>query len=205
MKKTVLVAGAVGVIGRSVLAYYEDKDVNLIAISRTKPDFATRATHLPLDLMDPSSSDDYSAVLSSVTHLVFAAYQEKPTPAELVDVNMLMLQNLVEALENHSPGFQHVTLMQGGKAYGCHIGPFPSPAKESDPRHMPPNFYYNREDFLREYSRGKNWSWTAPAPGGCDRYGRGQPHEPADEYCGIWFDCKSPGRTYVLPRISRSI
>lgn len=115
MKKTVLVAGAVGVIGRSVLAYYEDKDVNLIAISRTKPDFATWATHLPLDLLDPSSSEEHSAALSSVTHLVFAAYQEKPTPAELVDVNMQMLQNLIEALEKHSPDFQHVTLMQGGK------------------------------------------------------------------------------------------
>ncbi|EMO8842686.1 SDR family oxidoreductase [Citrobacter freundii] len=164
MKKTVLVAGAVGVIGRSVLAYYEDKDVNLIAISRTKPDFATWATHLPLDLLDPSSSEEHSAALSSVTHLVFAAYQEKPTPAELVDVNMQMLQNLIEALEKHSPGFQHVTLMQGGKAYGCHIGPFSSPAKESDPRHMPPNFYYNQEDFLREHSREKSWSWTALRP-----------------------------------------
>lgn len=46
-------------------------------------------------------------------------------------------QHLIESLEKLSPGFQHVTLMQGGKAYGCHIGPFPSPAKESDPRHMP--------------------------------------------------------------------
>jgi NADP-dependent 3-hydroxy acid dehydrogenase YdfG len=38
--KTVVVAGAVGVIGRGVLAHYEDKGVNLVAVSRRAPDFA---------------------------------------------------------------------------------------------------------------------------------------------------------------------
>ncbi|WP_201703635.1 hypothetical protein [Paraburkholderia kirstenboschensis] len=87
---------------------------------------------------------------------MFAAYQEKPTPAELVEVNLRMLKNMGKVMEKHAPNLQHVTLMQGGKAYGVHIGPIPSPAKESDPRHMPPNFYYDQEDFLRESSFGKS-------------------------------------------------
>lgn len=143
MKKTVVVAGAVGVIGRGVLNHFEHQDVELIALSRRAPDFPTRARHIAVDLTDRAACEAQLAQLTDATHLVFAAYQEKPTPAELVEVNLLMLQNLVETLETHAPGLQHVALMQGGKAYGAHIGPFPSPAKESDPRHMPPNFYYD--------------------------------------------------------------
>lgn len=164
MKKRIIVAGAVGVIGRGVLAHFEDQDVELIALSRRKPDFPTRAQHLPVDLTDRDSCEKWLAQVPDATHLVFAAYQEKPTPAELVEVNLLMLKNLVEVLEAKAANLQHVTLMQGGKAYGAHIGPFPSPAKESDPRHMPPNFYYDQEDFLRSASQGKQWSWTALRP-----------------------------------------
>jgi len=164
MKKTVVVAGAVGVIGRGVLSHFEHQDVELVAISRRKPDFAGRARHLPVDLTDRQSCETLLAQIPEATHLVFAAYQEKPTPTELVETNLLMLKNLVEVLESHAPQLQHITLMQGGKAYGAHIGPFPSPAKESDPRHMPPNFYYDQEDFLRERSQGKPWSWTALRP-----------------------------------------
>ncbi|SKC99489.1 Nucleoside-diphosphate-sugar epimerase [Burkholderia sp. CF099] len=173
--KTIVVAGAVGVIGRGVLAHYEDKDVKLVAISRRVPDFPTRAQHLQVDLLDRASCETLLAKIPDATHLVFAAYQEKPTPAELVEVNLQMLKNLVEVVEKHAPNLQHISLMQGGKAYGVHIGPFPSPAKESDVRHMPPNFYYDQEDFLRERSAGKTWSWTAFRPEGVAGVAVGNP------------------------------
>ena len=38
--------------------------------------------------------------------------------------------------------------MQGSKWYGNHLGPYLTPARETDPRHMPPNFYYDQQDFL---------------------------------------------------------
>jgi nucleoside-diphosphate-sugar epimerase len=163
--KTVVVAGAVGVIGRGVLAHFEnDRDVELIAISRRAPDFPTRARHLSVDLTDRASCERVLSQLTGATHLVFAAYQACKTQAEQVEVNMTMLRNMVEVIEAHAPGLRHIALMEGGKAYGAHIGPFPSPAKESDPRHMPPNFYYDQEDFLRDGSVGKSWSWTAFRP-----------------------------------------
>jgi nucleoside-diphosphate-sugar epimerase len=174
--KTVVIAGAVGVIGRGVLAHYEDKDVNLVAVSRRAPDFPTRARHLPVDLLDRNSSEKFLSQVPDATHLVFAAYQEKPTPAELVEVNLLMLKNMVEVMEKHAPNLRHITLMQGGKAYGVHLGAMPlSPAKESDPRHMPPNFYYDQEDFLRDRSVGKAWSWTAFRPEGVAGLAVGNP------------------------------
>ncbi|MFO1150839.1 MAG: SDR family oxidoreductase [Alsobacter sp.] len=163
--KTVIVAGAVGVIGRAVLAHFDTlPNVRVLAISRRAPDFPTRAQHLPVDLLDPASCRALLAAHKDVTHIVYAAYQEKLDLAEQVPPNLAMIRNLVETVEAASPALRHVTLMQGGKAYGCHLGAFPSPGKESDPRHMPPNFYYDQEDFLRDASRGKAWTWTALRP-----------------------------------------
>jgi nucleoside-diphosphate-sugar epimerase len=75
-----------------------------------------------------------------------------------------MLRNLVEVVESAAPGLSHISLMQGTKAYGCQFGPFKTPARETDPRHLPPNFYYDQEDFLRDRQRGKSWSWSALRP-----------------------------------------
>jgi NADP-dependent 3-hydroxy acid dehydrogenase YdfG len=72
--KTVVVAGAVGVIGRGVLAHFEDKDVKLVAVSRRAPDFPTRAQHLPVDLTDRESCEALLSKVTHATHLVFAAY-----------------------------------------------------------------------------------------------------------------------------------
>jgi nucleoside-diphosphate-sugar epimerase len=102
--------------------------------------------------------------IGDVTHIVFGAYVEKPTAAEKSAVNLALLRNLLDVVEEVSPGLRHVTLYQGGKAYGADLGPFKTPAREDDPRLMPPNFYYDQEDFLRERSAGKGWSFTALRP-----------------------------------------
>ncbi len=163
--KTYVVAGAVGVIGRAVLAYLDQQqDIEVIAVSRRAPDFPTKAKHVSIDLLDEADCAAKAQQFAGVTHVVYAAYQEKFDLSELVPPNLGMIRNLVTTIEKASPCLRHVTLMQGGKAYGCHLGPFPSPGKESDSRHMPPNFYYDQEDFLRESSRGKNWTWTALRP-----------------------------------------
>lgn len=163
--KTILVAGAVGVIGRAVLAHYEQqKDVRVIGLSRRRPEFQTRAEHISVDLLDEADTVSKLAGDHNTTHIVYAAYKELPTRHELVAPNLAMLRNVVKAVEQASPSLKHVTLMQGGKAYGCHLGPFPTPAREDDPRHISPNFYYDQEDFLREDSVGKNWSWSALRP-----------------------------------------
>lgn len=54
--------------------------------------------------------------------------------------------------------------MQGGKAYGSHLGGFMTPALETDPRHMPPDFYYDQEDLLRAMQQGAGWAWTVFRP-----------------------------------------
>ncbi len=163
--KTVLVAGAVGVIGRAVVDHLSRvADTRVIGLSRRKPDFQTSAEYVQVDLDDPANAMSVLGKFKETTHLVFAAYQARDDAYEQVKTNMTLLRNFVEPVVQSAAGLAHVGLMQGGKAYGCHLGPFPTPAKESDARHVPPNFYYDQEDFLREASRGKAWSWTAFRP-----------------------------------------
>jgi nucleoside-diphosphate-sugar epimerase len=165
MKKKLVVAGAVGVIGRTAISHFEKlDDWDVVGLSRSRPDFTTRATHISVDLLHPEASIEALSGQNDITHIVFAALQFRQNLAEQVAPNRALLANLVRAVEKASPKLQRVILMQGGKAYGCHLGPFRTPAKESDPRHMPPNFYYAQEDFLRSESKGKGWDWTVLRP-----------------------------------------
>ncbi len=165
MDKKVVIAGAVGVIGRTAVSHFEKLEGwTVIGLSRSKPDFPMRARHISVDLLDEDATRRALSGLNDITHIVFAALQFHSSLAEQVAPNLALLANLVHAIEDASPALQHVTLMQGGKAYGCHLGPFRTPAKESDPRHMPPNFYYAQEDFLRSNRVGKSWTWTVLRP-----------------------------------------
>ena len=115
--------------------------------------------------VDLSSPDDCLAKLQhlEITHLFFAAY------AGSVDVhaNLLLLHNVMMVIDT-SPTLQHVHLVQGTKWYGYGVlpGKFKTPALESDPRCMPPNFYYNQQDFITDKvsSSSCQWTWSACRP-----------------------------------------
>lgn len=167
-----LVVGALGVVGRANVEYLTSlPDWDVVALSRRKPDFETSATFVSGDLM---KADDCRAALQDhrkFTHVIFAALHEQPslvsgwTEADHVRTNVAMLTNLLDVVEETSPSLKHFSLMHGGKAYGVHLGPPPRvPSRESDPRTMPPNFYFDQEDLLVERQRGKNWSWTVFRP-----------------------------------------
>lgn len=66
-----------------------------------------------------------------------------------------MLRNLMEVLEPAASGLQHVSLMQGTKAYGAHLGPYKTPARETDPRIISPLFYYPQQGYLAALASGK--------------------------------------------------
>ena len=165
MKKKIIIAGVSGVIGRAVLEKFEaDPKFAVVGLSRSSPNFDMATAHISVDLTDQDDCWRKLKQQTDVTHVAFASYVEKVSLHEQVGPNLTMLKNLIEILEEASPSLEHVTLFQGGKAYGCHLGAFKTPAKETDPRHMPPNFYYDQEDFLRSQSLGKLWSWTALRP-----------------------------------------
>ena len=72
--------------------------------------------------------------------------------------------NSVGVIEPVSPTLERVILVQGGKYYGVHLGPHKTPSKETDPRHLPPNFYYNQQDFITALQAGKSWHYTMLRP-----------------------------------------
>jgi nucleoside-diphosphate-sugar epimerase len=170
-RNKVLITGALGLVGRSAVEHFAAlPDWEVLGLSRRKPDFAARASFLPLDLADSAGCVAALRDHADITHIVYAAVHEKAdltrgwTEADQVAVNLAMLRNVIEAVETAAPNLRHITLMQGTKAYGVHLGPFKVPAKETSPRYMPPNFYYEQEDWLRTRQAGKAWTWTILRP-----------------------------------------
>jgi nucleoside-diphosphate-sugar epimerase len=163
--RTAVIAGATGVVGRYLLEHLlQQGGWRLIAVSRRKPDVAGDYRHIAADLTDVDDCRAKLGGLRDVTHVFFAAFAERTDSAEHVAINTALLANLVEAIEAASPQLQHVNLVEGTKWYGSHLGPFKTPAKEDDPRHLPPNFYYDQQDYLEQRQRGKRWGWSAARP-----------------------------------------
>jgi len=175
MKKA-LVAGALGVSGRALVQHLLTLgDWEVIGLSRRKADFETRARHVAVDLLNRPDVEALLSELPDVTHIFYAALQFGMSFFEEIAPNLGMLRNLVEATERSSSSLRKVVLLEGAKYYGAHLGPYKTPAKESDPRHMPPNFYYDQEDYLIAQSSGKTWSWTALRPSSICGFAVGNP------------------------------
>jgi nucleoside-diphosphate-sugar epimerase len=175
-RKTALLAGATGVVGRNLLRQLvSDPEWDVIAVSRRAPDIEGDYRHIAADLLYPPDAGTKLGGLRDVTHVFFAAYIEKPSWAEMVAPNMALLTNLMDAVEPAAEGLQHINLMHGTKWYGSHLGPFKTPAKETDPGHMPPNFYYDQQAFIVGRQKGKAWTWSAARPHGICGFAIGNP------------------------------
>ena len=93
---------------------------------------------------------------ADVTHVVYTAVYELPglvpgwSERDQMDTNLAMLRNLMDPLAAAASGLQHVSLLQGTKAYGVHLHPIPIPARERFARDQHENFYWLQEDYVRE-------------------------------------------------------
>jgi nucleoside-diphosphate-sugar epimerase len=146
----------------------------VVAVSRRRPSVSAASEWLPLDLEDRGQC---SRVLSSrpdITHVVYAAvYEAEGLSAGWLDEKVMrrnerMLSNLMEPLLAASP-IEHVSLMQGTKAYGMHhpsIGwaGVKNPLRERDSRVVHPNFYFLQEDYLRRRQAEASWGLTIFRP-----------------------------------------
>src|SRR5258708_2143725 len=175
-ERSVLVAGAQGVIGRAATEYFRSlPGTKVYGLSRRPLEEIPGVIPINIDLLYPQDVERALAPLKDVTHIVFGAYVEKDTPSERSLVNVSLLRNLLDVVEKNAPGLRHITLYQGGKAYGADLSPFRPPAREDDPRLMPQNFYVDQEDFLRERRQRKEWHWTALRPEATTVFGLGNP------------------------------
>lgn len=165
MSRTALVAGATGATAKRLVEVLLASDWNVIGVSRNPPVGTARLSYISADLLDTGAAARSLGGCRSVTHIFYtgrARFAEGGV--ENVADNVAMLRNTLDAVEPIAGGLEHVHLVQGGKYYGQHLGPFPTPAREDDPRHMPPNFYYDQQDLLIERQRGRRWTWSASRP-----------------------------------------
>ncbi|XOV84970.1 MAG: SDR family oxidoreductase [bacterium] len=161
----VLIAGASGLVGTAAANAFAAAGWSVVALSRRVPELIKdpNVEHLALDLQDPQACIDACSTLADITHLVYTAVFELPglvpgwSDAEQIETNGAMFRNLLDPLLEHAR-LQHVSLLQGTKAYGAAIGPIRVPARESQPRVEHPNFYWLQEDDLKQ--RAAEWGFA---------------------------------------------
>ena len=173
---TAVIAGATGIVGSAFTKHLQATgDWNIVTISRRDTPPVLDVTHVQVDLLDAEACRKRLGALSEATHVFYTSYAPRATPAEEVAPNLEMLVNLMEAVEPVAPHLAHVQLMQGTKWYGNHLGAFRTPAREVDARHIPPNFYYDQQDWIVDRQRGRKWSWSALRPHCIMGYSVGSP------------------------------
>jgi nucleoside-diphosphate-sugar epimerase len=160
-----LVAGATGAVSKRLVEILAaDPTWRVTGLSRNPPSSSGGKLYLAADLSNAEDCSRAIAQVGGVTHVFYCARAKHgESGTESVEENVAMLRNVLDAAEA-SPSLRHVHIVEGLKWYGAHIGPYPTPAREDDPRHMPPNFYYDQEDLVRERQRGKGWTWSASRP-----------------------------------------
>ena len=174
-----LIAGALGVIGRAVVSRFASRDgVEVIGLARRAPDAGlveslrqakAAVQWLSCNLQDADATRAALAAHRDITHLVYAALYEKPElirgwlAPDHVDVNGAMLANTFAALTD-AP-LAHVALLQGTKAYGAHAGrPMRVPAREHDAKRDHANFYFVQQDELERRAAERGFGWTIFRP-----------------------------------------
>ena len=166
---TAVVVGALGVIGRYIAARLASlPDWQVVGLSRRRGEERERVRYVSVDLLDPPDVRRKLQDLHRATHVFYCAFQAAPGAAadyaKNIAANRDMLVNSVSALDAIAPGLERVVLVTGTKYYGSHLGPFRTPAKEDDPRHLGPNYYFDQIDWLTTFQRGKRWAWTELRP-----------------------------------------
>lgn len=161
-----LVIGPTGATGGPIAAALARRSGwRVYGMSRTAPPGQAPFAHVAADLTDPASCKRALASIEPVTHVFFAARAPfGEGGVEDVEGNVVMLAATLDALATRSEALEHVHLLEGIKWYGMHLGPYPTPSREDDPRHLPPNFYYDQQDLLSARAAQARWNWSASRP-----------------------------------------
>lgn len=194
MTKTALVFGASGVTGWSfvneILGDYPEKGIWDGVIALTNRPLKQEDALWPkdsrlqivsgIDLLSGSQEDLENTIagnvqgVENVTHVFYLAYKASTDmQMELVDaVNMFKRSTI--AMDHLSPALEFVVLQTGAKMYGCHLlDKHPTdylhvPLSEDQPRLKPPYhdmlFYHPQIDWIKEFARGKKWTWCETRP-----------------------------------------
>lgn len=167
-----MIIGATGITGGYILRDLAARPGwKVTGLCRRPPaESAANVGWIGVDLLDKTDARAKLGGLSDVTHVFYCGFlplgpNEQHLPANgNVAANLALLANAVEPVVAAAKGLQHIQVMQGTKYYGSHIGAFKTPAKEDDPRHMAPNFYFDQQDYVTDLQAGKSWTWSCLRP-----------------------------------------
>ena len=169
--KTVLVLGVSGLVGfAAAKRFAADPAFRVIGAARRAPlGLPDEVELVQVDLQDREASRRVLSQLGAVTHVVYGALFEEPgliagwRSQHQMDVNLAMLQNALDPLLDVA-SIEHVSILQGTKAYGAHVEPMTVPGRERNPRHDHENFYWLQEDELRARAASDGFAWTVFRP-----------------------------------------
>jgi len=163
MDKRILIVGATGLAGSAATRHFSSRPGwEVTALSRRPPADAG-VQHLAVDLKEGDACREAFKRAKPFTHVFYAALHEEDNleaswrSRGQQEVNLTMLRNVLDGVEAGGQ-LQHFTILQGGKAYGSHLGRIPVPAKERWPRMSHDIFYWQQEDLLRERSAAGGWA-----------------------------------------------
>jgi nucleoside-diphosphate-sugar epimerase len=160
--KVALVVGAGGIIGHAVAQELLAQGWATRGLGRRQ---IVDIPSIAVDLTDASATVKALAAARETTHVFYAALSPDPDLSVEAARNALMLGNLLDGLEKVGAPLQRVVIYQGFKIYGIHLGAkVRTPARESDPAHMPPNIYLAQEQQLRERAKRSAWDYVALRP-----------------------------------------
>jgi nucleoside-diphosphate-sugar epimerase len=164
--RVALVIGPTGATGAPIAAALAHRPGwRVYGMSRNAPPGETPFTHVAADLTDPDSCRRALSGIEPVTHAFFSARAPfREGGVEDVEGNVAMLAATLDALATRGGALEHFHLLEGIKWYGMHLGPYPTPSREDDPRHLPPNFYYDQQDLLSARAAEAGFGWSASRP-----------------------------------------
>lgn len=197
-----LIAGATGAIGGALADHLAGStDWRALGLCRHPPTSPRSGVdYLHADMTDAEACSDKLRPHDDITHLFYcgrAAHDD--LGRESVRNNVDLLANVLDAVSAASPKLGHVHLVQGGKYYGIHVGPFPTPAREDDPRIVVSNFYYAQEDLLRERSREAGWTWSASRPNSLLHFSPENSRNLVSTLCAYAAICREVGSALDFP------
>jgi nucleoside-diphosphate-sugar epimerase len=209
-QKRILIAGVSGLVGGAALTRFANRpDWKVTGVSRRKPWIPLgTAEHLSVDLLDRAACAEVFGRMSDVTHVVFAALNERDddifagwSDPEQIAKNEAMLANLFDPLVAAARDFRHISILHGGKAYGVHIPGYAVtlPMYEDAPRHPGDNFYYRQHDYIAAKQQGRSWSWTIFRPGPIFGVGFGANMSPLIVLAVYGALCKEAGEEIPMP------
>ena len=159
----ILIVGATGLVGAAATEHFASLDGwEVITLSRRRLS-RDGVTHIAVDLTESAACQEAFRHAPPITHVLYAALHEEDElqagwrNRTQQEVNLTMLRNVLDGVEE-TEQFQHLTILQGGKAYGSHLGRIPVPAKERWPRMSHEIFYWQQEDLLRERAAMGGWA-----------------------------------------------